>query len=119
MSTPAIAKYPARYDQEHAAGQRTPTAVASCHHCGRDPRERQSPRTRRAADIVGDVEEPADLGTFRGAGCARLLHHHAVADAGDVVSNGVEGDVQEGRHAADPGDYTRSSVKQDPMADSE
>jgi hypothetical protein len=48
-----------------------------------------------------------------------LLHHHAVADAGDVVSNGVEGDVQEGRHAADPGDYTRSSVKQDPMADSE
>jgi hypothetical protein len=55
---------PARYDQEQATGQRTPTAVANCHHRGRDRRQRQSPCTR---DIVGDVEEPADLGTFRSA----------------------------------------------------
>ena len=104
---------PARYEQEQAAGQRTPTAVANCHHRGRDRRQRQSPGTR-AADIVGDVEEPADLGTFRAAGCARLLHHHARADASDVVSHGVERDVEEGRHPADPGDYARPAVKQDP-----
>jgi GNAT superfamily N-acetyltransferase len=37
---------PARYDQEQAVGQHTPTAVTSCHHRGRDRSQRQGPRTR-------------------------------------------------------------------------
>jgi hypothetical protein len=53
---------PARYSQEQATGQHTPIAVANCHHRSRDRRQRQSQRIR-AADIVGDAEEPTDLGT--------------------------------------------------------
>jgi hypothetical protein len=103
---------PARYNQDQATGQHMPTAVANCHHRSRDRRQRQSQRIR-AADIVGDAEEPTDLGTSEWLD-ARLLHHHAGADASEVVSHGVDRNAQEGRNPADPRKHARPSVKQEP-----
>ena len=63
----------ARHNEQHRAEERpdAPGSNRDNRRCDRCQREGTRAWT---ADLVGNIEEPVDFGTLRGAGCVRLLH---------------------------------------------